>query len=290
MSIIAVTGASGNLGQATVEFLVKRGVRPEDVVLVVRDAAKVQHLAARGLKVRQGDYTDAASLQKCFEGIDKLLFISTSALGEERMRHHRNVVTAARAAAVGHILYTSVIKPAASAAFPPTPGHFQTEALIRESKLPYSFFRNNLYMELVPLLFSGAAESGILMSCAGTGRIGFVTRLDIAEGLAVALTSSKSLRSTYDITCSRSPYTLAEVAAFLGDTSGRSVKYVNVTAEEFRRTLTGHGLPAEVVAFSVALGEAMRAGEFDASSLDLQTLLQRKPTELATFQPPVGAS
>ena len=282
MTTIALTGASGHLGRATIQFLAKRKLPPASVVLVVRDPAKVQDLASQGFQVRQGDYTDATSLLKAFRGVDKLLFISTSALGDERMRHHRTVVDAARAASVKHVIYTSVVKPAASALFAATPGHFRTEALIRESGIPYTFFRNNLYMDLIPLLYGGAVESGVLMSCAGEGRVGFVARADIAEALANACTSDH-LKSDYNITTARPAYTLAEVAAALGNARSKTIKYVDVPAEEFTRTLQGFGLPPEVVGFSVALGEAMRAGEFDTVSNDLQGLLGRAPMGLDAF-------
>jgi hypothetical protein len=42
-------------------------------------------------------------------------------------------------------------------------------------------------------------------------------------------------------------------------------------------------VPVEGVEFSVALGEAMRAGEFDEVSPDLQSLLGRAPTSLDAF-------
>src|SRR4029450_12277431 len=113
MSKLAVTGASGNLGGATIEFLLQRKVSPGDIVAVVRDPTKAVALAERGAEVRRGDYTDPQSLENAFRDIGKLAFISTSALGDERMLHHGNVVKAARAASVGHIFYTSVIKPAA---------------------------------------------------------------------------------------------------------------------------------------------------------------------------------
>ena len=282
MTTIAVTGASGNLGRTTLQYLTKKQVPPANIVLVVRDPAKVQDLASQGFQVRQGDYTDGVSLLKSFRGIDRLLFISTSALGEERMRHHRNVVDAARAASVKHVMYTSVVKPAATALFAATPGHFQTEKLIRESGIAYSFFRNNLYMDLIPLLYGGAVESGTLMSCAGEGRIGFVARADIAEALAAALVRDR-LRSEYSITTNRSGYSLAEVAAALGKAHGKTVNYVSVSADEFGRTLQGFGLPPDMVGFSVALGEAMRAGEFDEVSSDLAELLGRAPTDLNRF-------
>ena len=122
MASIAVTGASGELGGATVRFLLQRKVAPNNVVAVVRDEGKVADLAAQGVQVRRGDYIDPKALEDAFRGADKLLFISSSALVEERVLHHRSVVNAARAAAVKHILYTSVIKPAADAKFAASPG------------------------------------------------------------------------------------------------------------------------------------------------------------------------
>ena len=156
MTTIGVTGATGKLGRATLQFLLARGVAPETVRPIARDLAKAHDLVDQKFDVAYGNYTDAALLEAAFSGVDQLLFISTSALGEERMLHHRNVVNAAKGAGIRHILYTSVIKPTADARFAASPGHFHTEALIRESGIPFTFFRNNLYLDIVPFLFGSA--------------------------------------------------------------------------------------------------------------------------------------
>jgi NAD(P)H dehydrogenase (quinone) len=195
MTVIAVTGASGKLGGATIRFLLERKVAPRRIAAVVRDPAKVADLAAQGVEVRRGDYTDPRSLEDAFRGIDKLLFISTNVVGEERMLHHRNVVNAARAAGVRHVVYTSVIKPAPDAKFAAAPGHFHTEALVRESGLRYTFFRNNLYADLVPFMFGEAVQTGTLAHNGGDGRIGFVAREDIAQALAAVLAEGEHVKS-----------------------------------------------------------------------------------------------
>src|SRR5262245_52856432 len=117
MTTIAITGASGNLGRATLRHLLNRGVAGANIILVARNESKLRDVAVKGAQTRHGDYADAGSLQRAFQGVDRLLFISTSALGEERMRHHGNVVNAAKAAKVGHVTYTSVIKPSPTARF-----------------------------------------------------------------------------------------------------------------------------------------------------------------------------
>jgi NAD(P)H dehydrogenase (quinone) len=282
MALIAVTGASGKLGRATIGFLLERKVTPSGIVAVVRDPQKGADLAARGVQVRRGDYTDPASLETAFRGADKLLFISTTALGEERMLHHRNVVNAARAAGVGHVIYTSAIKPAANAKFAAAPGHFHTEALIRESGVQYTLFRNNLYLDIVPFMFGEALQTGSLAHNGGSGRIGFIAREDIAFALAAVLSGGEHANREYPITAI-SPYNLDEVASALGDAVGKSVKYVPITTDDFRKALAAKGLPSPAIEMTVGLGEAIRAGEFDAGSTQLERLMGRAPVALAPF-------
>lgn len=283
MTTIAVTGATGKLGRATLQYLITRGVAPENIRPIVRDLAKAHDLVDQKFDVAYGNYTDAALLEAAFSGVDKLLFISTSALGEERMLHHRNVVSAAKGAGVKHILYTSVIKPAAVAFFAASPGHFHTEALIRDSGIPFTFFRNNLYLDIVPFVFGGALATGTLAHSGGNGRIGFVAREDIAEGLANVLTSEGHHNREYPITVSRECYGLAELAAELGRASGKSITYQPVRSEEFRGQLEKAGLPPPAIAMSVGLADAVRAGEFDQSTPQFEQLLGRPPVSLRDF-------
>jgi NAD(P)H dehydrogenase (quinone) len=283
VTIIALTGASGKLGRATLQSLLTRGVAAENVRPIVRDLAKAHDLVDRKFDVSYGNYTDVALLEAAFSGVDKLLFISISALGEERVLHHRNVVHAAKGAGVKHIIYTSVIKPAADALFAASAGHFHTEALIRESGIPYTFFRNNLYLDIVPFVFGAELATGTLMHLGGEGRIGFVTRADIAEALARVLTSEGHLNRAYPITVSRESYGLAETATVLGHASAQSIRYQSVDTQEFCAALEQAGLPPPAVAMSVAMGKAVRAGEFDSSDPALETLLGRAPTGLQDF-------
>jgi NAD(P)H dehydrogenase (quinone) len=117
----------------------------------------------------------------------------------------------------------------------------------------------------------------------GNGRIGFVAREDIAEALARVLTSAGHLHRTYPITVSRECYGLPEIAAALGHATGKDIKYQPLSTEEFRAALERASPPAPAVTMSVALGEAVRAGEFDLSHPALQTLLERPPLSLQDF-------
>ena len=86
MSNILVTGATGSLGGAAVDFLLKR-TDASNISVLVRDAAKVADLKAKGVTLLEGDYNDYASLVKAFKGIDKLYFVSSSDIENRNDQH-----------------------------------------------------------------------------------------------------------------------------------------------------------------------------------------------------------
>lgn len=78
-------------------------------------------------------------------------------------------------------------------------------------------------------------------------------------------------------------YGLPEIAAALGNATGRTIQYRPVTTQELRAALERADLPPPAVAMSVALGEAVRAGEFDLSHPAFEKLLGRAPTDPKSF-------
>src|SRR4051812_29393754 len=120
--MIVVTGATGLLGGAVVERLLARQPA-EEIGVSVRDPAKAQALADRGVRVRRGDYDDAASLAHAFDGAGQILLVSAAATGEVALRQHRTAIDAARAAGVRRIVYTSHMGANPASAFAPMPDH-----------------------------------------------------------------------------------------------------------------------------------------------------------------------
>lgn len=105
--MIAITGATGQLGQHVIESLLKT-VPASQIVAIVRNPAKATALSQQGITVRQADYSDEAAFTTALQGIDKLLLISSSEVGQ-RAPQHRNVINAAKAAHVKFIAYTSLL-------------------------------------------------------------------------------------------------------------------------------------------------------------------------------------
>ncbi len=81
--MIAVTGATGHLGNLAIAELLKRGTNPKDIVAIVRSKDKALDFFSKGITVREGNYNSPESLEKAFVGADKLLLISGSEIGKE---------------------------------------------------------------------------------------------------------------------------------------------------------------------------------------------------------------
>jgi NAD(P)H dehydrogenase (quinone) len=105
--MIAITGATGQLGQHVIEQLLKT-VPADQIVAIVRNPAKADALSQQGIQVRQADYTDQTALTSALQGVEKLLLISSSEVGQ-RTPQHLNVINAAKAAGVKFIAYTSLL-------------------------------------------------------------------------------------------------------------------------------------------------------------------------------------
>ncbi|HEX8305364.1 MAG TPA: NAD(P)H-binding protein [Jatrophihabitans sp.] len=277
MSTYAVTGATGHLGHLAVLALLDRGVPAQNVVAVVRDAAKAQPLAERGVQVRVADYNDADALGTAFAGVDRLLFVSGSEVGQ-RERQHRMIIEAARAAGVSRIAYTSIAR-AGENSMPLGAEHRATEALLLASGIPTLLLRNSWYLENYTGQLEQYLAVGAIIGATGAARIAAAPRADYAEAAVAALVDDAA-PGVYEL--GGPAFTMGELAAALSAAVGRELPYRDVTLAEFEAGLVAAGLDAGTAAFVTALERGAAAGELDVPVTDLERLLGRPATELAT--------
>lgn len=103
----AITGATGQLGRLVVDELLKT-VPADRIVAAVRNPAKASDIAAKGVAVREADYDRPDTLRAAFDGVRRLLLISSSEVGI-RLAQHQAVIEAAKAAGVELLVYTSIL-------------------------------------------------------------------------------------------------------------------------------------------------------------------------------------
>jgi NAD(P)H dehydrogenase (quinone) len=283
--MILVTGATGHLGKTVLDFLLKQ-LPANALSALVRDPAKGADLAAKGIALRQGDYTDVAALTQAFKGVDTLLFVSSGTI-QHRVAQHKNVVEAAKANGVKHIVYTSVVHAAEDLKFLPAPDHYYTEEMLKQSGIAYTFFRNAFYAEVLPMLLGNALADGQWHYAGAEARVSFVSRVDIAGALAnVVINPAAHANKIYEITSSNA-YTLHEVAAIVSRVIGKQITYTPVSVEVLKNGMKQAGVPDMYIPMMASIAESITAGELGFVDPALENLLKRKPVDLAECLPDI---
>ena len=264
--MIALTGATGQLGHYVLQDLLNT-VPASQIVAIVRNPAKAQALSQQGVVVRQADYSDEAALTAALQGVDKLLLISSSEVGQRAVQH-RNVINAAKAAGVKFIAYTSLLH-ADTSPLGLAAEHIETEQMLADSGIAYALLRNGWYTENYLASAPPALEHGVFIGAAGEGKIASATRADYAAAAARVIASEGHEGKIY------------ELAAELSKQSGKNVVYQNLSEADFAAALKSVGLPAGL-ADMLADSDvgASKGGLFD-DSRTLSTLIGRPTTSLA---------
>jgi NAD(P)H dehydrogenase (quinone) len=274
---ILVTAASGQLGRLVVESLLTRGANPADIVASARDTSKLEDLEARGIRTVELDYARPETIAPALEGVDTLLLVSGTEFGNRAVQH-QNVIDAAKAAGVSKLVYTSAPQ-ATTADFAVAPEHKATEEAIAASGVPAVIVRNNWYTENYAADVARAAETGVIASSAGDGRVASASRADYAEGAAVVLLEDGHLGQVYEFGGDVA-WNFAELAAAASEVVGREVTYVSLSTGEHVAALEGFGLDAGTAGFVAAIDTGIRNGVLAASDGTLSRLIGRPTTPL----------
>lgn len=279
--MIAITGATGHLGRLVVAGLLER-VPAKDLVAIVRTPAKAAELTAKGVQVRQGDYSQPTGLVTALQGVKTLLLISSSEVGHRAMQHQA-AISAAKAAGVQLVVYTSILhgdrsKLALAAE------HVITERALASSGVPFVLLRNGWYFENYTSALGQALQHG-LAGCSGGGRIAAASRADFAAAAVAVLTQPGQAGKVYEL-AGDSAFTKAELAAEISKQAGKPVAYADLPADAFRQLLLGSGLPVPFADILVDADLNIAKGELDDRSGTLSRLIGR-PT--ATLEAAVKA-
>lgn len=270
---IAVTGATGQLGRLLIERL--RGKLPAgDIVALARSPAKAADL---GVEVREADYARPDTLGPALTGIDTLMLVSGSEVGQRAIQH-RNLIDAAKQAGVRRIVYTSLLHADTSSLFL-APEHVETEAMLADAGLAVTVLRNGWYTENYTGSVAAALANGALAGSAGEGRIASATRADFADAAVAVLTGDGHDGKVYEL-AGDTAYTLAELAAEISRQSGREIPYVDLAPADYTAALVQAGVPAPWPDALPALDVEAAKGALFHEGRELSQLIGRPTTSL----------
>lgn len=283
MTTIGITGAAGTLGRRTAQYVL--AARPaDDVVLFSRSPESLTEFTDAGARARHADFDEPAALAEAFSGVDVLLLISTDAVGRRRAQHEA-AISAAAAAGVGRLVYTSMSH--ADTVFPEalrplSDDHAATEDALRRAGPAWTILRNALYLDTISAGWAEAGATGSLITNNGAGRHAPITRDDCAAAAAAVLLGDGHDDVVYDIAGAQL-LDDAAIAEALTTRYGTPVNVVTVTDEQYAEGLLSAGLPSEMVRVLVGFGASIRNGLLETPLGDTDELIGRAPIALAGF-------
>lgn len=273
---LLVTGATGKFGTKVVETLLKT-VPAGQLSVSVRTPEKAKELQAHGVEVRHGDFNYPETLDSAFAGVERLLIISADGDNETRIRQHANAVAAAERAGVKFIAYTSITSAQESTnLFAPT--HKATEDAIKKTGIPYSFLRNNWYLENEIPSIQGVLAGAPWVTSAGNGKVGWALQQDYAEAAAAVLSENGHENTIYEL--SGKPFTQEEFVSVLGNLLGKEVPIQQVDDAAYADIMKAAGVQDFVIPLLVDIQRSIREGSLDIESNDFEKVIGRPATPI----------
>jgi uncharacterized protein YbjT (DUF2867 family) len=238
VSAILVTGATGQVGSALVEELLRRGTQTRAMVRTDEQAAE---FAARGVEAVVADLELPETLPEALEGADRAFLMSRDDPRQPEMEGA--LVDAAARAGVGRI-----VKLSASGADPDNPvaimrRHAKAERILEGSGLGYTIFRPQLYMQNFLRFGTSIAAKGKFTAPMDDRRFALVDVRDVARVAAVALIEGAHAGATY-LVSGPEALSYGEAARTIGEAIGKDVAYEPADPKSFRDILIAErGLP-----------------------------------------------
>ena len=278
-----ITGATGQLGSKIVQNLLPL-VPSEQIGISVRDPAKAADLEAVGVRVRQGDYEDAASLRHAWEGAKRLLIVSSnaSASGGDPLAQHATAIAVAQDIGVERIFYTSQIASSLTSLFPPARTHAATEQMLAQSGLAWTAMRHGFYAESALAMNWRGFASGTLAAPAD-GKVSWTTHDDLAAADARLMAGPEVFEGPTPPLTWPEAIDLAGLADIAQAVLGKPVTRHLLEDKDMISSAEASGVPSDRIAIMMGYYRAARAGEFAQVDPTLARLLGRPPQLMADF-------
>jgi uncharacterized protein YbjT (DUF2867 family) len=185
---VLVTGATGQQGGAVARALLSRGHRIKALTRKP-DSDAARGLASAGADIVPGDLGDAASVVKAASDVDTMFLMGNSyeAGTEEETRQGIIAADAAKAASVGHLIYSSVADANKKTGIP----HFESKYLVEKHVaglgIPYTISAPVAFMEniIAPWSIGGLRQGTHAFAMPPERALQLVALADIGAFVAV---------------------------------------------------------------------------------------------------------
>jgi uncharacterized protein YbjT (DUF2867 family) len=243
---VLVAGATGQQGGAVARSLVKRGHR---VIGLTRSASHLKGLATAGIEGAQGDLTERSTLTPFLRNVDGFFIVTTpfgpdfSVHPEKEVQQGTTAIDAANAAAVPHVVLSSVASADQNTGIPHFESKAKVEQFLRASRIPHTITRPVAFMDnyTSPWMTSSLQRGIMEVPLPPTIRQQLVAVKDIGEIVARAFDDPrKAIGQTVELAGDEVPF--GDLPAALSKKLGHPIRYVEQPEEEARKIMGDDGL------------------------------------------------
>ena len=249
--MILITGATGTVGQALIQQLVKAN---EPIRVFTRDAAKVTHLADRA-EIAVGDLYQPETLVPALRDVERMFLLDFES------EQVRRTLEAARRTGLKHIVKLSTIEAGNEPMIGHGKSHREREKLIEASGLDWTFLRPTIFMSNAFEWLPTIQQDGKVYYAGGDGQVSPIDPWDIAAVAVAALTKDGHAGQGYALTGSEL-LSFGDMTRILADVLDRPLEYVDIPDSAVAPHYLQVGLPAHVVDGLVEAFAAIRIGRF----------------------------
>ena len=278
---IALTTPTGHIGSALVRHLLDAG--RTDLVLLLRDASKLDADVREAVETREGELQDAAYVQAATAGADALFWLSPSNWGEPHMMAWydalgRSAAGAVQANGIGHVVHLSSEGAQDRADFGPVSGLGRVEEALGGTTAAIRHLRPTFFFENFADMAGGIQEAGAVFFPVPTTRTtGMIATADIARRAADLLLDLSWAGTEIVPLYGPRDYSYDEAAGVLSAATGHEIRAQQVPREAVVGQMGQLGAPPEWAEGLAALYAAIGA---DGYREHPRTAASTTPSEL----------
>jgi NAD(P)H dehydrogenase (quinone) len=135
---------------------------------------------------------------------------------------------------------------------------------------------------MIPFLIGKDILNNGISIPAGDGKTPFLPLTEMAESLAVVMTTPGHENREYFITA-ETAFSFSEIADLLSDITGKTITYHQPNVSSYITQLIQTGVSEDDAAYMARFCGAIANGEFNTTKSDVKQLLGRNPVSLKDF-------
>lgn len=279
--MIIVCAASGRIGQRVLQLLAAQADH-------LNIAAGARNPVAEGAgswdgEFRLVDYDDLAGMIKAFAGAERVVFIPSFADTEQRATQGRNVVRAAEQASIEQIVFVGIMDTRKDSPLPFARAYGEIEEALNQSPVSTVILRTSMYTDNLAEQYAMWLKTGQLVTCAGNGKISYVSRDDIAASIVGVLSTPIEAHNNRVYTLT-GPEALSyeQIATLINELFDTNIQIINVEREEFAKRLkeiwgVAYDGIEHVARVTPLFQTVFKQGLMSAVSSDVEELSGKKP-------------